>query len=215
MKPAPPVTRSFCIKPAYRLVIFRSSRGVDIPAAPIVPVVTGSTIGYSLPTYGGDLDLCPDPSGVMVKTIKTHKLRTGAALCLPFALALTWATPATAAPAPSPSPAATTKSPAPTGSAATPKATATATASPAAPKQASTPASAPSSTQSSAPATATAPSSPSAKAQAAAAAEPPLEQGQARMGRAGLNPATTSAAMAKTQQVPVAQATEPWVAEQP
>ena len=35
------------------------------------------------------------------------------------------------------------------------------------------------------------------------------------MGRAGLNPATASAAMAKTQQAAVAQATEPWVAEQP
>ena len=35
------------------------------------------------------------------------------------------------------------------------------------------------------------------------------------MGRAGLNPASTSAAMAKAQQVPVAQATEPWVSEQP
>ncbi|AXJ11439.1 hypothetical protein CFN17_18860 [Arthrobacter sp. PM3] len=35
------------------------------------------------------------------------------------------------------------------------------------------------------------------------------------MGRAGLNPATASAAMARTQQVPVTQATDPWVAEQP
>ena len=145
----------------------------------------------------------------MVKTIKIHKLRTAAALTLPFALALTWATPATAAPAPSPSPTATTKSPAPTASAAaTAKPTATATTSAAAPKQAPTPATA---------ATSSAPAAlaPSAKAQAAAAAEPAPEQGQARMGRAGLNPATTSAAMAKTQQVPVTQATEPWVAEQP
>lgn len=35
------------------------------------------------------------------------------------------------------------------------------------------------------------------------------------MGRAGLNPASASAAMAKTQQAAVTQATEPWVAEQP
>ncbi|BCW72053.1 GH25 family lysozyme [Arthrobacter sp. NicSoilB8] len=146
----------------------------------------------------------------MVKTIKIHKLRTAAALCLPFALALTWANPATAAPAPSPSPTAT--APAPAGSAAavtgTPTATATATSSPVpapALKAATSPA-APASTASASAAAGT--------AQAAAAQAAP-EQGQARMGRAGLNPATASAAIAKTQQVPVTQATEPWVAEQP
>ena len=144
--------------------------------------------------------------------IKIHKLRTAAALCLPFALALTWANPAAAAPAPSPSPAVTTKAPAPAGTAATatakPTATAAAsTAAPApAPKTATTPA-APTSTAS--------PSAQAAKAQAAAAAQSAPEQGQARMGRAGLNPATVSAAMARTQQAAVAQATEPWVAEQP
>jgi len=144
--------------------------------------------------------------------IKIHKLRTAAALCLPFALALTWANPAAAAPAPSPSPAVTTKAPAPAGTAATatakPTATAAAsTAAPApAPKTATTPA-APTSTAS--------PSAQAAKAQAAAAAQSAPEQGQARMGRAGLNPATASAAMARTQQAAVAQATEPWVAEQP
>ena len=145
-------------------------------------------------------------------TIKFHKLRTAAAFCLPLALALAWATPATAAPAPSPSPSASTKSPAPTGSTATatPKPAATTTTS-AVPKQTSAPASVPATAS----ATASASSTPAAKAQAAAAQEPALEQGQARMGRAGLNPATTSAAMAKTQQVPVTQATEPWVAEQP
>lgn len=146
----------------------------------------------------------------MVKTIKIHKLRTAAALCLPLALALTWASPAAAAPAPSPSPAVTTKAPAPTASAAaaTPKPTATAATS-AAPIKATAPASTPATTA--APATAT----PSARVQAAIAPESAPEQGQARMGRAGLNPASTSAAMATTQQVPVAQATEPWVAEQP
>ncbi|MEV5052018.1 GH25 family lysozyme [Arthrobacter sp. LAR12-1-1.1] len=145
----------------------------------------------------------------MVKTIKIHKLRTAAALCLPLALALTWASPAAAAPAPSPSPA-TTKAPAPTASAAaaTPKPTATAVTS-AAPIKATAPASTPATAA--APATAT----PSARAQAAITPVSAPEQGQARMGRAGLNPASTSAAMATTQQVPVAQATEPWVAEQP
>lgn len=140
-------------------------------------------------------------------TIKTPKLRTAAALCLPFALALTWATPASAAPAPSPSPSAATASatPAPTAPA-TPKPAATATTSPAAP--------APAKATATAPAAAPAASAPKAPAATAEAASAP-EQGQARMGRAGLNPATASAAMARTQQVPVTQATDPWVAEQP
>ena len=150
--------------------------------------------------------------------IKIHKLRTAAALCLPFALALTWANPAAAAPAPSPSPAVTTKAPAPAGTAATatakPTATAAAsTAAPApAPKTATTPKTA---TSPAAPTSTASPSAQAAKAQAAAAAQSAPEQGQARMGRAGLNPATVSAAMARTQQAAVAQATEPWVAEQP
>jgi GH25 family lysozyme M1 (1,4-beta-N-acetylmuramidase) len=140
----------------------------------------------------------------MVTTIKIHKLRTAAALCLPFALALTWANPASAAPAPSPSPTATAAAPT-----ATPKPTATATTSAAAPAKASAPATTPQATAQAA--TAAPPSSAPATAEAAAAPQ----QGQATMGRAGLNPASASAAMAKTQQAAVTQATEPWVAEQP
>ncbi|WP_344367304.1 GH25 family lysozyme, partial [Arthrobacter humicola] len=139
----------------------------------------------------------------MVTTIKIHKLRTAAALCLPFALALTWANPASAAPAPSPSPTATAAAPT-----ATPKPTATTSA--AAPAKASAPATTPQATAQASTAAA-APSSAAATAEAAAAPQ----QGQATMGRAGLNPASASAAMAKTQQAAVTQATEPWVAEQP
>jgi GH25 family lysozyme M1 (1,4-beta-N-acetylmuramidase) len=143
-------------------------------------------------------------------TTTSSRLRATAALSLPLVLALALANPAHADTKPTPSPAAavstpaaTKPAPAPSGTAAVPTA----------------PASAPASTAP-APAPATTAAAPAAAAEAAAASAPATTaaapaQGEARMGRAGLNPASGSAAQAVTEQLNATQATEPSVSEQP
>jgi GH25 family lysozyme M1 (1,4-beta-N-acetylmuramidase) len=148
-------------------------------------------------------------------TTTASRLRATAALSLPLVLALALAHPAHAETKPTPSPAAAVSTPAPVATTSAPG-TPARTAAPAptgtapVPKASDTAAPAPSTTAAAPAQSAAAEAAPAPSTTAAAP-----EQGQARMGRAGLNPASGSAAQAVTEQLNATQATEPWVSEQP